>query len=391
MDKRIRRSPSAAAFFALMMFVAIGPGVPAVRAACGDGSIQTGEECDDGNTRSWDGCSPACKTESSTVLTVSGIDWRINGATVQLWGVRTANAIHDQTATDDLIEMLDVYERHGIESVSISVQGGRTGNSPNTSRQYNLFNADGTLKSDGLARLRALLDALDARGMTACVVYFYQERDQDITIDDTTNRYLFAAIDNLTRWLMDEGYRNVFVDVANEHAHGGFDHAILANATESNRDALCDRVKATNANFLCSVSPLSGSYDYDVKLVHNAACPTPDAIPCVTNEMLRRDDYDDPGVFTSSEISDTKAEIETSKARRTGYFLHAAWIQGVFENGADVGPRFWLGGDGTSASPGVHWMFDHVAAVEGIPDPEGGGGTTPPAAVPNARRTDVRP
>ncbi len=378
------------AMLACSAIVAIAWGAPSVHAACGDGSIQTGEECDDGNTRSWDGCSPACKTESSTILTASGIDWKINGATVQLWGVRAANAIHDQTATDDLIEMLDAYERHGIESVSISVQGGRTGNSPNTSRQYNLFNADGTLKPDGLARLRAVLDALDARGMTACVVYFYQERDQDITIDDASNRYLFAAIDNLTRWLTDEGYRNVFVDVANEHAHGGFDHAILANATASNRDALCARVKATNANLLCSVSPLSGSYEYDVRLVHNAACPTPASIPCVTNEMLRRDDYDEPGVFTSSAVSETKSEIETSKARGTGYFLHAAWIQGVYENGADVGPRFWLGGDGTSTSPGVHWMFDHVATVEGIPDPEGGGSNRP-ERVPNARRTDVRP
>jgi cysteine-rich repeat protein len=390
MESHNRQSRLGTAILACSAFVAIGWGAPTAHAACGDGTVQTGEECDDGNTRSWDGCSPACKTESSTVLSASGIDWKINGATVQLWGVRTANAIHDQTATDDLIEMLGVYQRHGIESVSISVQGGRTGNSPNTSRQYDLFNADGTLKSDGLARLRSVLDALDARGMAACVVYFYQERDQGITIDDTSNRYLFAAIDNLTRWLTDEGYRNVFVDVANEHAHGGFDHAILANATESNRDALCDRVTATNGNFLCSVSPLSGSYAYDVTLVHNAACPTPASIPCVTNEMLRRDDYDDPGVFTSSEIADTKAEIETSKARRTGYFLHAAWIQGVYEDGADVGPRFSLGGDGTSASPGVHWMFDHVAAVEGIPDPEGGGATRP-AAVPNARRTDIRP
>lgn len=388
MDKQTFRSHLGAAVFALAAF---GSGVPAVQAACGDGSIDAGEECDDGNTRSWDGCSPACKTESSTVLTASGVEWRINGSAVPFWGVRAANAIHDQTATDDLIEMLDVYRRHGIESVSISVQGGRTGNSPNTSRQYNIFNADGTLKSDGLARLRAVLDALDARRMTACVVYFYQERDQDITIDDATNRHLFAAIDNLTRWLTHEGYRNVLVDVANEHAHSGFDHAILANATESNRDALCDRVKGTNSNFLCSVSPGSGSYEYDVTMVHNEACPTPASIPCVTNEMLRRDDYDEPGVFTSSELSVTKSEIETSKTRGTGYFLHAAWIQGVYEDGSDVGPRFWFGGDGTSASPGVHWMFDHVAQVEGIPDPEGGGGgTTPPGAVPNARRTDAR-
>ncbi|MCW5891697.1 MAG: DUF4215 domain-containing protein [bacterium] len=34
------------------------------RAVCGNGTIELGEQCDDGNTAACDGCSPACRTES---------------------------------------------------------------------------------------------------------------------------------------------------------------------------------------------------------------------------------------------------------------------------------------------------------------------------------------
>jgi len=49
---------------------------------CGDGNLDLGEQCDDGNNISGDGCSATCKTESSTVITGGGgggyISLRIN-------------------------------------------------------------------------------------------------------------------------------------------------------------------------------------------------------------------------------------------------------------------------------------------------------------------------
>jgi fibro-slime domain-containing protein len=36
----------------------------ACAAVCGNGNVETGEQCDDGNTRAGDGCSPTCQTES---------------------------------------------------------------------------------------------------------------------------------------------------------------------------------------------------------------------------------------------------------------------------------------------------------------------------------------
>jgi cysteine-rich repeat protein len=39
------------------------PPCPGASAACGDGTLDTGEECDDGNTTACDGCGPSCRLE----------------------------------------------------------------------------------------------------------------------------------------------------------------------------------------------------------------------------------------------------------------------------------------------------------------------------------------
>src|SRR5512140_3121708 len=39
---------------------------------CGDGVVNTGETCDDGNTTNGDGCSSTCQTESSSTPRVMG-------------------------------------------------------------------------------------------------------------------------------------------------------------------------------------------------------------------------------------------------------------------------------------------------------------------------------
>ena len=37
------------------------------RPVCGNGIVETGEDCDDGNTASGDGCSASCESESGPV------------------------------------------------------------------------------------------------------------------------------------------------------------------------------------------------------------------------------------------------------------------------------------------------------------------------------------
>jgi len=61
---------------------------PTIASVCGNGIIETGETCDDGNTASGDGCSSTCQTESVTppggggevgaLITVSPLTFNIN-------------------------------------------------------------------------------------------------------------------------------------------------------------------------------------------------------------------------------------------------------------------------------------------------------------------------
>ncbi len=49
---------------ALLAGLALALVAPQAHAACGDGLVQAGEQCDDGNTRDTDGCTASCETQS---------------------------------------------------------------------------------------------------------------------------------------------------------------------------------------------------------------------------------------------------------------------------------------------------------------------------------------
>ena len=58
----LRRLPFLAALIMILGVAGCGGGGDT---SCGDGTVDTGEQCDDGNTTPGDGCSASCKTESS--------------------------------------------------------------------------------------------------------------------------------------------------------------------------------------------------------------------------------------------------------------------------------------------------------------------------------------
>jgi hypothetical protein len=129
--------------------------------------------------------------------------------------------------TNNVIEALDFYKRHGIWAINVSLQGGNPGYSPQANginRQngakygkeegllVSAFRPDGTLKPEWLARLERLVRAADQRGMVVCLMYFYQGQDEVLDSPEAIE----AAARNATDWLIDRKIRNVIIDVANE-------------------------------------------------------------------------------------------------------------------------------------------------------------------------------
>src|SRR5205085_3217122 len=65
--------------------------------------------------------------------------------------------------------------------------------------------------------------ALDAHGMIAILGYFYFGQDQRLT-DETAVKNATA---NATKWVLDQGYTNVLIEIANECDSPEYLHPIL--------------------------------------------------------------------------------------------------------------------------------------------------------------------
>jgi len=130
--------------------------------------------------------------------------------------------------TQSVIQALDLYKRHGVLMINVSLQGAHAGYDkavngidrenafrlgPDKGAAVSAFRADGTLKSGWMARLEQLLRATDERGMFVNLMYFYQGQDEQFQ----STQAIHKAAWNITDWLIAHNFRNIIVDVANEY------------------------------------------------------------------------------------------------------------------------------------------------------------------------------
>jgi hypothetical protein len=118
--------------------------------------------------------------------------------------------------TDEFCAALPTYRAHGLLAVTVGLQGGGSIYTPAIYRRYrnSAFTETGVLKPPYLARLRRVLAAADTAGMVVIVNYFYVQQVRHFP-DPTV---FPAAAERLTAWLLETGFRNLLVDVANESA-----------------------------------------------------------------------------------------------------------------------------------------------------------------------------
>lgn len=177
--------------------------------------------------------------------TYTGPDYRPE-AQGRLMNLRIAQAFfHDEWLTEfpfdpvahtqRVIDALDVYKAHGILAINASLQAGNAGYNrevpaitrinaakpgPGKGTLNSAFNADGSLKPAWMARMKALQQALDRRGMILNLTYFYTGQDE--VLKDMAA--IHQAVRNATDWLIDNDCRNVLIEIANEFDINGFDH-----------------------------------------------------------------------------------------------------------------------------------------------------------------------
>jgi len=176
--------------------------------------------------------------------TYSGPGFR-PGAAGRLMNVRVAQAVvHDEWLTEEafdpeknterVIAALDDYKKHGILSISVSLQGAnaayeRTAHIKRT-RPYKLgpgngmsmsaYESDGSLKPRWMARTLQLARELDKRGMVLNLVYFYAYQDEALSGPEAIDKATVATTD----WLIANNVRNCIIEIANEYNGGDFDY-----------------------------------------------------------------------------------------------------------------------------------------------------------------------
>ena len=145
-----------------------------------------------------------------------------NPATVGDWAYPDTHSWDPQRNTNELLAMLPVYAQHGIRMITVGLQGGCPAHTPPALTCpggehpwiVSGFNPDGSLKPAWMTRLGQVIRAADANGIVVMVQFFYHGQESKV-LDQ------FAAVNNITDWLVNGGYRNVLVETANE-CNAGF-------------------------------------------------------------------------------------------------------------------------------------------------------------------------
>jgi hypothetical protein len=143
--------------------------------------------------------------------------------------------------TDEFVAAMPLWNSYGLNSFTINLQGGSPTGYGNKNWKNTAFTETGELKPAYFDRLARILDKAEELKMIPVVGYFYFGQDQHLN-DEAA---IINAVDKATGWLLDNGYRNVLIEVNNESNVGAYDHEILKPARVHE---LINQVKAKSRN-----------------------------------------------------------------------------------------------------------------------------------------------
>ncbi len=173
---------------------------------------------------------------------VQGVFDDLNPETVSRWAYPDTGKWDAERNTREFLAAMPVWRAHGLLSFTINFQGGSPEGYSKTQPWINsAFRADGTLIPEYLARMARIIDFANDLGMVVVLGYFYFGQDQRLADEAAVIR----AVDQATAWVLDNGWRNVIIEVNNECDVGAYDHEILKSTRVHE---LIERVRATSRN-----------------------------------------------------------------------------------------------------------------------------------------------
>lgn len=184
--------------------------------------------------------SGAAESVSHTQVALNEGKWTLNGRPTNpgsaaeglLMNVRMVNAVFEDRSkhpdfdpdanTARFIARIPDYSAHGMNAFTICLQGGMPGYEGAVN---SAFEPDGSLRPAYLARVEGVIRACDENGMAVILGLYYQRQSTLLTNEAAVR----AGVVNAARWVRQQGFQNVILEIANEYPHGGFAHSVIRN------------------------------------------------------------------------------------------------------------------------------------------------------------------
>jgi len=278
--------------------------------------------------------------------------------------------------TREFIAAMPLWKAKGLLAFTINLQGGSPeGYSRLQPWVSSSFETNGRLRPDHMSRLERILDRADELGMVAIVGFFYQGQERRMDDEPSVIRAAEAATD----WLLDKGYTNVLVEVANEADNAGFKHDVIkpsggaVQQIERLKERSKNRVTSPAGRLLVSTSLNGGRVPTDALvgavdfvLLHGNGVSDPARITQMVEETRKLPNYrGQPIVFNEDDHFDFDRPQNNMLAAVRAY---ASW--GYFDYRL-AGERF---DDGYQSVP-VNWtissqrkreFFELLATLTGV-------------------------
>jgi hypothetical protein len=157
---------------------------------------------------------------------VQGVFDDLNPETAGKWAYPDTKKWDADRNTREFIRNMKIWRKNGLLSFTINMQGGSPqGYSQDQPWHNSGYFEDGSLRPEYMDRLERILDRADKLGMVPILGFFYFGQDERLKDENAVNN----AVNNMTSWLFEKGYRNILIEINNE-CNVKYDHDILKPA-----------------------------------------------------------------------------------------------------------------------------------------------------------------
>jgi hypothetical protein len=190
--------------------------------------------------------------------------------------------------TSEFVAAMPEWTKRGLSGITVGLQGGNPLESLRTANREILatvgidaddsvifshpwdnsaFDPNGNLKKRYLDRLKRVLDRSDELGLAVILSLFYCGQDQRLK-DEAAIR---KAVEEACGWVLEQGYTNVVIEIANEYDIPYYEHEIIRPHRISELINLAKEMTQNGRRLLVGASYLGGIPNDDVVGVSDLA------------------------------------------------------------------------------------------------------------------------